>query len=52
VLIGADVIVYTVTDQPHQSDIMRILSNPDASRIYDVPPAKPKANEVYIPSTI
>ena len=35
VLIGAGVIVYAVTDQLHQSDIMRILSNPDTSRISD-----------------
>jgi hypothetical protein len=48
VLIDAGVIVYAVTDQLHQSDIMRILSNPDTSRISDVPPAKPKANEVYL----
>jgi hypothetical protein len=40
--------VYAVTDQLHQSDIMRILSNPDTSRISDVPPAKPKTNEVYL----
>ncbi|CAG2216427.1 unnamed protein product [Mytilus edulis] len=30
------------------NDIVSILSNPDTSCISDTPPAKPKANEVYL----
>ncbi|CAC5366797.1 unnamed protein product [Mytilus coruscus] len=48
VLIGGGVTVYSVKDHIHQSAIVDILTDPDTSRTSDMPPAKPKGNEVYL----
>ncbi|CAC5387653.1 unnamed protein product [Mytilus coruscus] len=48
ILVGGGVTLYTVTEQLNHNDIVSILSNPETSCISDMPPAKPKANEVYL----
>ncbi|CAG2202020.1 unnamed protein product [Mytilus edulis] len=47
-LFGGGVTVYSITDHLHQSAIVDILTDPDTSRTSDMPPAKPKGNEVYL----
>ncbi|CAG2244618.1 unnamed protein product [Mytilus edulis] len=41
-------IVYMHTDVLHQTEIVDILTKPETSRTSNVPPYKPKANEVYL----
>ncbi|CAC5411671.1 unnamed protein product [Mytilus coruscus] len=48
ILVGGGVTLYTVTKQLYHNDIVSIMSNPETSCISDMPPAKPKANEVYL----
>ncbi|CAC5378997.1 unnamed protein product [Mytilus coruscus] len=48
ILVGGGVTLYTVTEQLYHNDMVSILSNPETSCISDMPPAKPKANEVYL----
>ncbi|CAC5413848.1 unnamed protein product [Mytilus coruscus] len=48
ILVGGGVTLYTVTEQLYHNDIVSILNNPETSCISDMPPAKPKANKVYL----
>ncbi|CAG2252615.1 unnamed protein product [Mytilus edulis] len=41
-------IVYMHTDVLHQTEIVDILTKPETSRTSNVPPYKPKANEIYL----
>ncbi|VDI35357.1 Hypothetical predicted protein [Mytilus galloprovincialis] len=47
---GGGVVIYQTTNTLYQSDILNILCDQlqDESRISDIPPMKPRANELYL----
>ncbi|CAC5420486.1 unnamed protein product [Mytilus coruscus] len=45
---SGSIVYYMYKDVLHQTEIVDILTNPETSRTSNVPPYKPKANEVYL----